>query len=139
MGYGVIVEGGPGWPMLAAIVGAGIVTSMTDWFFAGDWIHRRFTYPEVWREGPESRAIVISSVLPFVTCAAFAYLAEWLGVRSVASALKLAFVVWLVGPLPLILTNAAFIKLHRVFVALYSVGWLVKLAIAAIAVGWVIR
>jgi hypothetical protein len=44
-------------------------------------------------------------------------------------------VVWVIGPLPLILTNAAFIKLHRVFVATYSVGWLVKLVIAAIAVG----
>lgn len=27
-------------------------------------------------------------------------------------------------------------KLHRVFVVSYSTGWLVKLLIAAIAVGW---
>ncbi len=39
---------------LAAIVaGAGIVSSLTDWFFAGDWIHRRHTYPEIWRKGAE--------------------------------------------------------------------------------------
>ena len=121
---------------ILVVLGAGIVTSMTDWFFAGDWIHRRFTYPEVWRTGSESRAIAVSSVLPLVTCGAFLYLATWLGVHSMASALKLALVVWIIGPLPLILTNAAFIKLHRVFVASYSAGWLVKLVIAALASAW---
>lgn len=53
-----------------------------------------------------------------------------------AGALKLAIAVWLIGPLPLILTNAAFMKLHRVFVASYAIGWFIKLAIVAIAVGW---
>ena len=57
------------WVRLAAIIiGAGIVTSLTDWFFAGDWIHRRYTYPEIWRQGEESRAIALTSPLPFVTC-----------------------------------------------------------------------
>jgi hypothetical protein len=42
----------------------------------------------------------------------------------------------LIGPLPLILTDAAFIKLHRVFVASYAVGWLVKLIIVALAASW---
>ena len=50
-----------------------------------------------------------------------------------------AVAVWLIGPLPLILTNAAFMKLHRVFVASYSVGWLVKLALVAVAVGCFLR
>jgi hypothetical protein len=117
-----------------AVIGSGIVTSMTDWFFAGDWIHKHFTYPEIWREGSETRAIAVSSVLPFVTCAAFITLALWTGVQSLGMALKLALLVWLVAPLPLILTNAAFIKLHRVFVTLYLTGWLVKLAIAALVV-----
>lgn len=111
---------------------------MTDWFFAGDWIHKRFTYPEIWREGSESRAIAVSSALPFVTCAAFIALALWTGIHSLAMALKLALLVWLIGPLPLILTNAAFIKLHRVFVISYSAGWLVKLIIAALAVHWLL-
>ena len=119
---------------ILVVLGAGIVTSMTDWFFAGDWIHRRFTYPEIWRTGAESRAIAVSSVLPVVTCGAFVYLAVWLGVHSIAGALELALVVWVIGPLPLILTNAVFIKLHRVFVASYCVGWLVKLVITAVAV-----
>ena len=124
------------WARLAAIiVGTGIVSSLTDWFFAGDWIHRRYTYPEIWRQGEESRAIALTSPLPFVTCGVFAFVAARLGLHSVSSALKLAVAVWVIGPLPLILANAAFMKLHRVFVASYSVGWLIKLTIVAVAVG----
>lgn len=124
------------WTRLALItVGAGVITSMTDWFFAGDWLHRRYTYPEIWRQGAESRAIALTSPLPFLTCGVFACVCARLGVHTVSSALRLAIAVWLIGPLPLILTNAAFVKFHRVFVTSYSVGWLVKLAIAAVAIG----
>lgn len=59
-----------------------------------------------------------------------------LGLHSVESTAKLAVAVWLIGPLPLILTNAAFMKLHRVFVVSYTIGWLTKLIIVAVAVGW---
>jgi len=125
------------WTRIALIsLGSGIATSMTDWFFAGDWLHRRFTYPEIWRQGNESRAVVLSSPLPFLTCLAFTCLTARLHLNSIGSALKLAAAIWLIGPLPLILTNAAWMKLHRVFVVSYSTGWLVKLGIVAIAVGW---
>ncbi len=125
------------WTRLVAIVvGAGIVSSLTDWLFACDWLHRRYTYPEIWRQGGEGRAIALSSPLPFVTCGVFAYVAVRLNLHSLASTIKLAGAVWLIGPLPLILTNAAFMKLHRVFVASYAIGWLVKLMIVAVAVGW---
>jgi hypothetical protein len=128
------------WARLAAIVvGAGVVSSLTDWFFAGDWIHRRYTYPEIWRQGDEGRAIALTSPLPFLTCGVLAYVITRLGLHSVSGAVKLAVAVWLIGPLPLILTNAAFIKLHRVFVVSYAIGWLVKLTIVAVAVGWFLR
>jgi hypothetical protein len=125
------------WVRLVAIVlGTGVVTSLTDWFFAGDWIHRHYTYPEVWRQGVEAKAIALTSPLPFLTCGVFAYVAALLGLHSVSSAVKLAVAMWLIGPLPLILTNAAFMKLHRVFVVSYAIGWLIKLLIVAVAVGW---
>jgi hypothetical protein len=125
------------WSRLAAIaIGTGILTSLTDWFFAGDWIHRRFTYPEIWRQGSETNAIVVSSTLPFLTCGVFAWVLAWLGLHSVSGTTKLALAVWAIGPLPLILTNAAFIKLHRVFVISFATGWLVKLILVAVAVGW---
>jgi hypothetical protein len=125
--------------LIAIIVGTGIVSSLTDWVFAGDWIHRRYSYPEIWRQGAESRAIALTSPLPFLTCGVFAYVAARLGLHSVSGALKLAVAVWLIGPLPMILTNAAFMKLHRVFVASYAIGWLIKLMIVALAVGWFLR
>jgi len=125
------------WTRIVLItLGAGIVTSLTDWFFAGDWLHRRFTYPEIWRQGSESKAIAVSSAFPFLTCFVFSCLAARLHLNSMHAAQKLAAAIWLIGPLPLILTNAAWMKLHRVFVASYSIGWLVKLLIAALAVGW---
>jgi len=127
------------WTRLVAIViGAGVVASLTDWFFAGDWLHRRYTYPEIWRQGVEGRAIALSSPLPFLTCGVFAYLTARLHLQSVESAVKLAVAVWFIGPLPLILTNAAFMKLHRVFVVSYAIGWLIKLTIVAVAVGWLL-
>ena len=125
------------WMLLGLVtIGAGIVTSLTDWFFAGDWLHRRWTYPEVWRQGKEARAIALTSPLPFLTCGVFSYVTARLGIHSVGGAINLAIAVWLIGPLPLILTNAAFMKLHRVFVVSYSIGWLLKLTIVAAAVGW---
>lgn len=128
------------WMLLALVtIGAGIVTSLTDWFFAGDWLHRRWTYPEIWRQRVEAKAIALTSPLPFLTCGVFSYVTARLGIHSVGGAIKLAIAVWLIGPLPLILTNAAFMKLHRVFVASYSIGWLLKLTIAAAAVGWFLR
>ena len=124
---------------VAIVIGAGIVSSLTDWFFTGDWIHRRYTYPEICRKGDEARAIALTSPLPFLTCGVFAYVTARLGLHSVSGAVKLAAAVWLIGPLPLILANAAFMKLHRVFVASYATGWLVKLTIVAVAVGWLLR
>lgn len=124
------------WLRIVSIVlGAGIASSLTDWFFAGDWIHRRFTYPEVWRKGSESKAIALTSPLPFLTCAVFTYLTIQLGLHSVSSNVKLAAELWVIGPMPVVLTFAAFIKLHRVFVLSYAVGWFVKLLIVAVAVG----
>jgi hypothetical protein len=136
----VLGEGAMNWiRFIAIVVGAGVLTSLTDWFFAGDWLHRRYTYPEIWRQGTEGRAIAVTSPLPFLTCGAFAYGTARLGLHSVESAAKLAVAVWLIGPLPLILTNAAFMKLHRVFVVSYATGWLVKLAVVAVSVGWLLR
>ncbi|MGP8253642.1 MAG: hypothetical protein ACLQHF_16555 [Terracidiphilus sp.] len=117
------------------VVGAGVLSSLTDWFFAGDWIHKRFTYPEIWRKGAESRAITLTSPLPFITCGVFVALANHFGLHTFHGLAKFAIALWLLGPLPLILTNAAFIKMHRVFVACYATGWLVKLMIVAMAVG----
>jgi hypothetical protein len=124
--------------LIAVVVGAGVISSLTDWLFAGDWLHKRYTYAEIWRQSNEGRAIALTSPLPFVTCGIFAYATIWLHLHSLSSTVRFAIVVWLMAPLPLILTNAAFMKLHRVFVASYATGWLVKLIVVAVAAGWLL-
>ena len=55
------------WTRIVPItIGTGIVTSLTHWFFASDWLHHRYTYPEIWRQGAETRAIALTSPLPFL-------------------------------------------------------------------------
>jgi hypothetical protein len=44
----------------------------------------------------------------------------------------LAAAIWVIGPLPLILTSAAYIKLRGFFVASYAFAWLVRLMIVAV-------
>jgi hypothetical protein len=123
------------WMRIALVtLGAGVVTSLTDWFFAGDWIHRRYTYPEIWRQGAESKAIALTSPLPFLTCGVFAILSAKLGLTALGAS-RVAVALWVIGPLLLIL-NAAFMKLQRVFVVSYAIAWLVKLEVAALAAGW---
>ena len=90
--YNVSVFGGDdgmNWVRFVAIViGAGVVSSLTDWFFAGDWIHGRYTYPGIWRKGDEARAIALTSPLPFLTCGVFAYVTARLGLHSVSGCIR---------------------------------------------------
>lgn len=77
-----------------AALAAGVMTSLTDWLFAGDWLRTFYNrYPEVWRfvggKG-EGTAIAWSSPMPFVTSAMFAVIYSRLGLHSWGAALKLA-------------------------------------------------
>jgi hypothetical protein len=122
---------------LTVLVG-GFVASLTDWLLMGDWVYSRYDqFPEIWRHPHgqgEMKAIAWSVPLPFITCAGFALLCARLNLHSYGATLKLAVAIWLVGPLPLLITNALFIKLHPAITVSYSLGWLVKLGVAAVAV-----
>ena len=129
--------------MVSTVLVAGSVTSLTDWLFMGDWLYNRYDKnPEIWRHPHgqgEMRAIAWAAPLPFVTCAVFMLLCTGLRLHLYGEALKLAVAIWLIGPLPLLIVNGLFIKLHPVVTASYSVGWLLKLVIAALAVGLFLR
>jgi hypothetical protein len=145
MGEAYEAEGGVmNWIRVALTVfAAGFVASLTDWLFMGDWLYKRFDqYPEIWRHRHgqgEMKAIAWSAPLPFVTCAVFTLLCARLNLHSYSATIKLAFAIWLVGPLPLLVANALFIKLHSAITAAYSLGWLVKLVVAAVAVTLILR
>lgn len=132
------------WGRIAlAVLASGFVSSMTDWFFMGDWLYKRYDRnPEIWRyrggQG-ENKAILWSSLLPFVTCGVFVLVCERLHLSSCSGTLKFAAAIWLIGPLPLTITNALWLKLAPAIAASYAVGWLVKLILAALAVAMILR
>ena len=110
------------------VLAGGFVTSLTDWLFMSDWLYKRYNqYPEIWRfphgQG-EMQAIVWSAPLPFVTCAVFTLLCARLDLHSYSATVELALAIWLLGPLPLLIVHAMFIKLHPAIAAAYSLGWL---------------
>jgi hypothetical protein len=132
------------WINLALTVFAGgLVASLTDWLFMGDWLYKQYNqFPEIWRYAHgqgEMKAIAWYTPLPFVTCAVFTLLCVRLNLHSYSETLQLAVAIWLVGPLPLLIANALFIKLHSAIAAAYSIGWLVKLGVAAVAVTLILR
>jgi hypothetical protein len=127
------------WSRIAlAVLVSGVASSLTDWLFMGDWLYKRYDRnPEIWRfqggQG-ENKAILWSSLFPFLTCAIFVLLCGGLHLYSYRGTLKLALAIWLIGPLPLTVVNALWIKLAPAVAASYSAGWLVKLALTALAV-----
>jgi Protein of unknown function (DUF1761) len=120
--------------VLAATIG----TALTDWFFFGVLFHDRYlAHPEVWRGQPgkpEGKRIALSTVMGAITCAAFTFVCVRLGLQAMPVALKLALAVWVIAPLPLIVTNALWMKLHPSIAVSHSLGWLAKLAVTALVV-----
>jgi hypothetical protein len=131
------------WTRFAfAVLAGGIVSSMTDWLFMGDWLYRRYNaHPEIWRVhgGNETKAILWASLLPFLTCGVFDIVCVRLSFYSYGSTLKFATAVWLMAPLPLIIVNFLFIKIDSRIAAAHALGWLVKLLVAALALTLFVR
>ena len=79
------------------VFAGGLVASLTDWLFMGDWLYKRFNRnPEIWRHADgkgEMTAIAWSAPLPFVTSAVFAFLCVRLNLHSFGATLKLALAI----------------------------------------------
>ncbi|HLW74823.1 MAG TPA: hypothetical protein VKT74_07125 [Gammaproteobacteria bacterium] len=127
-----------------ALIAASVAMSFSDWYFMGVLFHDKYlAHPEVWRrpEGGkgESLAVAWSTLLGVATAAVFLWLCAWLGLAGSASALGLAFGIWLLAPLPLIVTNALFIKIHFLNTLALALGWLMRLLICALAAWLILR
>jgi hypothetical protein len=124
--------------IVLAILASGVLSSLTDWMFMGDWLYKRYDRnPEIWRYPAgtgENKAILWSSVFPFLTCAVFTLVCCGLHLHSYLETCELAVAIWLIGPLPLTIMNALWIKLSAPIALSFSLGWLVKLSLAALAV-----
>jgi len=123
------------WRILAASIAGGILGSMADWLFAGILFHERYQrHPEVWRSGTsETLKIGVSQALCLLTSFGFVLLAAMLGPLDLIRALKLAALIWLIVPLPLLVTNSMFIKIDPLVTASHAAGWLAKLLLIALA------
>ena len=120
----------------AALAGA-VLGSLADWLFAGVLFHGRYQrHPEVWRGGSEGKRIAAAQALALITSAAFVLLANKLGQTDLRGGLKLAAMIWLIGPLPLLAANAMFIKIDPLVTASHAAGWLVKLLLIGAATAW---
>ena len=123
------------WHIFAASILGAILGSLADWVFAGVLFHARYQrHPEVWRTGgSETLKIGAAQVLCLLTSVAFVALAVMLEQTAFAGALRLAAMIWLIAPLPMLIANALFIKIDPLVTASHAVGWLAKLLLIAIA------
>ena len=121
----------------AALAGA-LLGSLADWLFMGVIFHGRYQlHPEVWRPGVDERwRIVVAQALALITAAAFVALAWKLRQTDLRGAFKLAAMIWLIGPLPMLLANSLFIRIDRLVTASHAAGWLVKLMLIAAATAY---
>jgi hypothetical protein len=123
----------------AVLVGA-LLGSLADWLFAGVIFHERYQlHPEVWRQGNERGRIAAAQALCLVTAAAFVLLAWKTHQTDARGALKLAAMIWLVAPLPMLLANAMFIRIDRLVTVSHAIGWLAKLLLIAAATAYFVK
>jgi hypothetical protein len=118
-----------------------IASGLTDWFFFGVLFHNKYSvHPEVWRRaqgsGGEGKAIAWSTLISLLTIAGFICACTTFSIHGLHLTLEFAAFIWIIAPLPLTITNALFVKLHPLIVVSHSLGWLARLILAAIAVGF---
>ena len=123
----------------AALAGA-VLGSLADWLFAGVLFHDRYQlHPETWRRGAQERGRIAAAQALGA--------AHRRGLRrcwppsstrpTLRGALKLAAMIWLIGPLPLARSpTRLFIKIDHLVTASHAAGWLAKLLLIGAATAW---
>ncbi|HWA30265.1 MAG TPA: hypothetical protein VG867_04180 [Rhizomicrobium sp.] len=129
------------WMLIAAIIVAGVLSSLTDWFFMGVLFHDRYQkYPDTWwpRSGAaaERGPIIWSTALGFVTAAAIALLCEFAGVTSIGGGLAVGALAAAAGPLVISPTNGMWVRIDPLVTAAHTVGYIVRFLIAGLAAGF---
>jgi hypothetical protein len=131
------------WTRVAlALVGAGLAASVVDWLSFGVLFHEKYSvFPEVWRRprggAGEGRAIGLSPVASLLTPIVFVYLQARTGF-SLTEALGLAVAVWLMAPVPILVGQYLFMKLHPLVPTGHALGWLAKLSVSALVANWLL-
>jgi hypothetical protein len=126
--------------LIGAVIAAGVLGSLTDWLFMGVLFHSAYnTFPEIWkpgiRDGNEKSAIIWASLIGLVMAAAVIALCAIVGVGDVMGGLGIALLVWIAGPLPVLVINGFFVKIDPRITFSHCLGYLVRLLIAGAAAG----
>lgn len=132
------------WMLAAAIIAAGTIATFTDWLFMGVLFHEHYNrYPEVWwpsfREKGDNRAIIISSVLGYLSSGAIVALCAVIMTHGIVQALLASILAWIAGPLTVVVINGFWIKIDPRVTFAHSLGWLARFLIAGAAAGFVLR
>ena len=124
--------------LLWATLAGAVLGSLADWLFAGVLFHERYKiYPEVWRPtDSDVRRVILAQLTTLITAGAFTLLAYRLDQVHLKNALALAGMIWLIGPVPLLIGNGLFIKIDWLITASHAAGWLVKLLLCGAAVAF---
>jgi hypothetical protein len=128
--------------LIVAVLLSGTISIFTDWLFMGVLFHDRYNrYPEVWwpglrDRGPDTRAILISSALAYLTAFAVVGLCAYGHAHTLPRALLLAFVAWVGGPLVMQVTNGFWIKTDPLITVSHSAGWLVRFLVSGAIAGF---
>ena len=73
----------------------------------------------------------ISSLVFILACSHLGLIAFW-------SSLAAAAALWVMIPVPLLVTNAIYIPMDRLIVVSHSLGWLSRLMLTAMCISWIL-
>ena len=129
---------------LLAVIASGVASMFTDWLFMGVLFHDKYggQSPEIWRIKPgqsDKKYILASTLLGFVSCAAFIFLCRWIAASTLRSELHTAAIVWMAAAVPIIFSNIVWIKMHPLLGVSHSLGWLARFVLSGIIGVWVMR
>ena len=125
--------------LVGAILVAGFLGTFTDWLFFGVLFHDRYhRYPEVWWPGirdkaGDMRAIILSSIMSFLTAAGVVMLCAYTNTSTIMGGLTIAALAWLAGPLVVTVTNGFWVKLDPMLTVMHSIGHLARMLLAGAA------
>ncbi|MDD5543842.1 MAG: hypothetical protein PHX83_11770 [Acidobacteriia bacterium] len=129
--------------IILATLAGGIGATLTDWVFFGILFHdKNKAFPEVWRrpEGGkgETQAVVIATLLGFLTCFCFVFLCSRTAFIQWVRTWKMAVGLWLMIPVPILVSQHLWMKVHPLVTLTHALGWLAKLLVAAAVVAWLL-
>jgi hypothetical protein len=132
--------------VLVAGLCAGVLGVISSGLIVGRLFHpyQRLT-PQTWRVGEGPKQYLASSVLTIVAATLIALLYSLMDPLALPwgswleSGLAFGALCWAALALPIVLSNALFVNLHRGFVTGLLLSWLIVALLAATSAAWVLR